>query len=208
MAIKTGSIFEQISDPIRQAIAENDFSGEQAAELVDELIKNGPNELLNTLLQGLEEMVDVQLEESRAFEERNHGRWKKPLDLLSAMWIACSELSEEHAHEGPVSVDKVVFDTLAHLQPRALLIASEIQCLLRGGFADGAMTRWRSLHEVVTTAIFIKKHGSESALKYRMSAHFRNYKVVLVYNEYCTRIHEERLIEEELAYLKLQRDEA
>jgi Family of unknown function (DUF5677) len=62
--------------------------------------------------------------------------------------------------------DKHLIDVLTRLHARACQITSEVECLLSGGFSDGAMARWRSLHEVAVVALFISKHGAECAERY------------------------------------------
>lgn len=51
------------------------------------------------------------------------------------------------------------FDLVVRHHARACHIANEILCLLKNGFADAAQARWRALHEVAATAMFIAKHG-------------------------------------------------
>jgi hypothetical protein len=41
-----------------------------------------------------------------------------------------------------------------------------VQTLLRNGFADGALSRWRTIHELAVTAMFIAEHGKPVADRY------------------------------------------
>src|SRR5690606_25657396 len=59
-----------------------------------------------------------------------------------------------------------VFEAMTHLHAKALLVTSEIICLLKGGFADGALTRWRTLYETKVVATLLRQEGQELALKY------------------------------------------
>lgn len=117
-------------DDFLEAISENDLSEEQIKELVNELSKEGASELHNALMQSAPSMLADETASRVGFEERNYLRWKKPLDLLMVLWRICEEVGEDHAHSGPREVGSLVFDTLAQLHPRALLVASEIMCLL------------------------------------------------------------------------------
>ena len=49
---------------------------------------------------------------------------------------------------------------------RSCLITEEIVCLLTAGFADGAMARWRTMHEIAVTASFIAANGEDLAERY------------------------------------------
>lgn len=111
----------------------------------------------------------------REFEDRCLERWMAAFDHLEIMWHVAEELGEKNSEEvrrtfgfdaGSVRV------ALDNLFPKALLISREIICLLKGGYPDGALARWRSLHEVVVTSMYISKHGEEVALSYLASFHF------------------------------------
>jgi len=57
-------------------------------------------------------------------------------------------------------------EALLRLHGRAVLISSEILCLIKNGFASGAFARWRTLFEISVFAIFIAKNGEEIAKRY------------------------------------------
>ena len=49
---------------------------------------------------------------------------------------------------------------------RSCQVTDEIICLLENGFADGAMARWRTLHEIGVVAAVISKHEEDIAERY------------------------------------------
>lgn len=113
--------------------------------------------------------------EGAAFESRNFQRWKPSFDHLEMMWMIASELGEMHGNAIQAETGKdnnAVMAALACIFPRALLVSQEIICLLKGGFPDGALARWRSLHELTVTAMYIAKHGEIAAVPYLLSFHF------------------------------------
>jgi hypothetical protein len=55
---------------------------------------------------------------------------------------------------------------LIRLLTRACQVTDEIACLLENGFADGAMARWRTLHEIAVVATVISQHGEDIAERY------------------------------------------
>jgi hypothetical protein len=59
-----------------------------------------------------------------------------------------------------------LIDVSLRLHARACQITEEVIGLLEGGFADGAMARWRSQHEVAVVAMFISAHGEDLAERY------------------------------------------
>src|SRR5260370_36714366 len=59
-----------------------------------------------------------------------------------------------------------LIDVLARSHARACQIVEEILCLLECGLSDGAMARWRTLHEVAVVASFVATHGEDLAERY------------------------------------------
>jgi len=51
------------------------------------------------------------------------------------------------------------FEALVRLQAGAARVAGEIYALLLSGYASGAHARWRTLHEIAVTALFIAQRG-------------------------------------------------
>lgn len=60
-----------------------------------------------------------------------------------------------------------MYDTLHRLHARACQIVFEIITLMENGLADGAMARWRTLHEITFVATLLAEHGEDLAIRYR-----------------------------------------
>ena len=73
------------------------------------------------------------------------------------------ELQTELTAEKPNLVNIMI-----RLHPSACLVAFETWELLAAGYAQGAFARWRTLHEIAVTALFIEEHGEDVALRYWM----------------------------------------
>lgn len=103
------------------------------------------------------------------FVSMNSTRWKEAFDLLELFVDVCTEAgSSFNTRVRPRAMaDKdVVFNVLVQLHARACLVSREILTLLVNGFADGAHGRWRALHELTVTSLFIAKHGSSTAERF------------------------------------------
>jgi hypothetical protein len=59
-------------------------------------------------------------------------------------------------------------EVLTRLHARACQVVDEILVLLTAGFADGAMARWRTLHEIAAIALFIGEHRGDLAERYAL----------------------------------------
>lgn len=109
------------------------------------------------------------LNEFDGFRLRLQTRWGKGFDALRMLIEMSREIgisyqrrvsrrrSQRKAHIGPA---------LHHLHVRALQISSEIMVLMENGFADGAMARWRTLHEVTCVAMLLDEGGDALAERY------------------------------------------
>ncbi|HVK81158.1 MAG TPA: DUF5677 domain-containing protein, partial [Verrucomicrobiae bacterium] len=86
------------------------------------------------------------------------------------MYTVAHELGAEahaRARRSRATTNLVLRQTLLHLHARACQVVAEIICLMENGFADGAMARWRTLHEIVVVGAVIAKHGDDIARRYR-----------------------------------------
>jgi hypothetical protein len=61
---------------------------------------------------------------------------------------------------------RALTDFLLHQHIRACSIYSEIIYLIKGGFGTGAITRFRSLHEVAVISEFVVENGEDAAESY------------------------------------------
>ncbi len=61
---------------------------------------------------------------------------------------------------------RVRTDLLIRLHVRACQVTAEIISLLENGYADGAMARWRTLHEISVVSMLISDNGDELSERY------------------------------------------
>jgi uncharacterized protein DUF5677 len=118
---------------------------------------------------------------------RNLARWCGAVDLLEMMWVISMEIGGECVKEAQDQAYACKTDALIHLHARALRITRETICLIHGGFADGALCRWRSLHEVAVTAFFLSQHSEEIAARYLASFCFSRLRAAEQLNAHAER---------------------
>jgi hypothetical protein len=83
-----------------------------------------------------------------------------------------------------------------------VLVGQEILCLLRGGYPDAALSRWRSLFEFTVTAKFIDTNDQTTALNYLASFDFKALRAAREHNKYAERANLGPFTDEELAALE------
>lgn len=139
-----------------------------------ELIRTVTEDLSCDVLADLKRRWRAESRRQRAelagFRKRLYGRWKVPLEGLRMMLTMSRELGDSVNQEIRQSPDassrRTLIDVLARSHARACQIVEEILTLLEAGFSDGAMARWRTLHEIAVAASFIAAHGEDLAERY------------------------------------------
>ncbi|TPL08673.1 DUF5677 domain-containing protein [Mesorhizobium sp. B2-4-11] len=110
--------------------------------------------------------TDIQIDQFRC---NLQARWGKGFDALGMLIELSRDIGTDFHRRASrsrsrrrVHLNKALF----HLHVRAIQIASEIMVLMENGFADGAMARWRTLHEVACVAMVLDGGGEALAERY------------------------------------------
>lgn len=139
------------------------------------------------------------------FNKNLKRSWGKAFDLLDMFYYVSLEGGSTF-NDGyrPIAAtdNNLVFDVITRLHARGCQIFSEIICLLKNGFADGAHARWRTLHELAVIALFIRERGNEIAEKYILHRGVEDYKAALKYQECCNDLGLEKLEEDAFNNIK------
>ena len=131
-------------------------------ESVSEDIAKG---LLKSLKGNWAKEHSLQVEDVLGFRTRLERRWGKALGMLRMLLTICREFGSEIA-KATRSDQSDLRNVLTRLHVRACQVTSEIILLLENGYADGAMARWRTLHEISVVMILMNEHGEELAKRY------------------------------------------
>lgn len=128
----------------------------------------------------------------REFRRQLLDRWDSPISRLEQLLVIVQDLgaavnAEIRAEAGSKRPFTIEVQTRFHA--RACLTTREIITLLRNGFADGALARWRSLHELTVVSIFIGA-DEELAERFRLYEAVESWKSAKRHNEHATRLHE------------------
>ena len=97
---------------------------------------------------------------------RCYKRWKPGFDLFQVFRHfsveAGSLFQAEFCRHDHYEHDPLL-GVLMRQHANACRIAGEVEALLRAGYPDGALARWRTLHEIAVAAILIRKFGISAA---------------------------------------------
>jgi len=130
----------------------------------------------------------------RGFNKRLIKRWDKPFRLLDLFLLISQEFGGMIWDEiNPLSEENYLPYVLMRLHARACQISGELIALLKHGYGDGALSRWRSLYETMIIASFIEKHGARTAKKYLKYSAVESYRAYRKYQENWERLQLEPL---------------
>jgi hypothetical protein len=180
-----------LTDMFRRLSAEGATPKQIAAALDKTLPKSLPK-AGTCLLAGLRKNAPEMLADRRAIGERFRRRlrrfWGKSFNLVRMLLEAAREAGEEantKSRPSAAAENDVTFDALVRLHARACLVTSEVLWQMEGGFASGAMARWRTLHEVTIVSFFIAQNGNAVAERYLLHHVIETEKAARQYNEHC-----------------------
>jgi hypothetical protein len=136
---------------------------------LEDVIEEAINIFIKLSKQNQNEALEQNRKNHQGFIEQNCTRWKAGLEQLELLFITSQEAAfsfQEHYLSIPELVNDPLLGVLMRLHANALRITSEIIHLIKGGYADGALARWRSLFEIAVTSLIIHKYGKQAAIDY------------------------------------------
>jgi Family of unknown function (DUF5677) len=165
----------------------------------------------NRLRADATEMLEQNRESQKGFEERLYERWREPLDSLECLIGLSMVYGQNHRDKlaGVVNeTNSAKFVALLKIHQRALQIANEILALLKAGYADGAIARWRTLFELAAISFFLKDNDNEVSQRYLDHAAIRRYADAKDYQRYYEELGHIPFEKEECEKIKQARQEA
>jgi hypothetical protein len=169
-----------------------------------DLPRNFGFDILLFLVEMQSKSVAVEWERSlRRFEARLYDRWSEPLERLQSYMVLNLEVTAWF--QSKYSIDSHTNRALGLVHARACDLAMQIYRLLKGGYPDGAIGRWRTLHEIAVTARLIAKFGDETAERYIDYHAVKNFYDAKKYQEHHTALGFEPLDENTLDDLEEQK---
>jgi hypothetical protein len=181
-----------------------DFLENRFPDLLQSIVADLAERMLPTLNREWPAQARSTARELRGFEKRLHHRWGLAIDRLQMFVALARELGESTIAAFPEHKDPPqphLLDVLVRIHARACQVAEEVICLLSAGFADGAMARWRTLHEIAVVALFLSEHGESLAERYVDHQAVESLWAANDYQRCCHRLGYEPLSEAEMAEL-------
>ncbi|MCG9738468.1 DUF5677 domain-containing protein [Shewanella insulae] len=157
-------MFEEILKHVKEQMDENSEPYE-----LSELLERSSLHLYELMSAAEEENVKELNLGSEEFNKMNYLRWKdgfQKLDMLRQISIEAGMEFQKHFLSIPEYETDPLLGVLMRQHANACRIAGEVILLLKGGYPDGALARWRSLFEISVTCLVINKYGRDAAKDY------------------------------------------
>lgn len=176
-------------------------------EIIESILTDFPRPLLDKMKTEASASLNSEMLFDQGFKKRNFERWEEPfnlLDLLISISIDVGENLKNRVRSQVVDDNNILFSLLVRLHARACLISKEVSCLLKSGYPDGALARWRALHETNVIIRFISKHGRPAAINYIDYEIVEMYKKATRLNEFQSKLNVAGVNDREISELKKQ----
>jgi hypothetical protein len=179
------------------------------ADAIRSILRDWPNLLLNRWTEDAPRTYAEMRAEQAEFETEVHKRWGNAIDSLDALISICRDIGQDFSSKVKKSQanDDPMLKSLIFLHMRSCQVSCEVATLLRAGLADGAVARWRTLHELAVTAAFIAKHGPSIAQRYLDHADMQTYLAAKEYQKYSQRLGRQPISAADMASLETRKAE-
>lgn len=212
---KMNKLHYEILKTINELCEENGINPNEIPDVIDETIESAATKTAKSMFEiinkDMPKILRAKRKEIKSFEKVHQKRWRRCLELLELQLVISEEISQEfhnnfdqNNEETDNALDYTSLEALHNLHTRAVLVGREILCLLRAGYADGALARWRSLHEiaVIISFICIAENRQEISTRYILSREVQALKSMKDFNKYVEKAKPERFSDEEIQYAK------
>lgn len=163
-------------------------SKEDFLKALEETIPSMAKSMSKSLLRGLRKTWPQTLAGLRAeidySRQRLRAHWAPAFDQLAVHIAVAAEIRDmlsQLLSRRKKSANLV--RALLLLHARACSTAHEVHALLEAGFPDGALARWRTIHEAGAIAAFLKAHGDTVAERYLLHQDVETLRALKKYNE-------------------------
>lgn len=180
-------------------------------EFLNEVTDRGTEVMLESLKRRWPKESREQTRDMDRFRRNLAMRWGAGLERLKMLCTISREFGSginSALRSGGGGDRPQTFDLLIRLHARACQIAEEVICLLGNGFADGAMARWRTMHEIAAVVCLLDEHGEGLAERYRVHEVVEARKAARQYKEFEAQLGVEPMDDETIEQIEKDYKEA
>lgn len=145
------------------------FNETQIHEVIEEFSVSHAKIVTKSLKSRWLEQFAYQKYQTEQFRHNLEDRWGNALHLLRMLLTISYEIGDEtyqRWRKSRARRNQFLREAIIKLHGRACQVAGEIIVLMESGFADGAIARWRTLHEIYVVMLLLSDNGDEMAERY------------------------------------------
>mgnify|MGYP006279082533 CR=1 FL=1 len=204
---------EELERLIAEQLSENELDGPDVGNATEQVIHDVLPAAADQVLASMKDLAPETLKYNRELEEgfrqRNYERWARGLDLIEILVAVADETGQAiNRAERPQAIEEndARFEAVVMLHGRAILVSREILCLMKGGFPDGALGRWRTLHEIAVVAHFLASQDRDISERYLLHRDVQAHKAMKQYREHQDRANLTPISEEDVEQARNRAD--
>ena len=174
-----------------------------SSELLKELVNDAALEILENSESNWAKYAEQKDRSMTSFVKEIDDIWHEPIKHLRKLKVVFYEEGEsafadvaKDISDGTQSRTSLL-DLSFMFHARACQLLDEIITLIRCGYPEAAMARWRTLHEVNVTASFIFERGEELAERYLLHDATESFRAMKEYCNCCERLGYDPISQEE-----------
>ena len=182
---------------------------QQALKMLPSIVDESAPGLVRALDRGWKAEQKRQRRTLRSFSKRLRTRWHGPLSQLEQFIVVATELGQtvnSRLRSRQPCPDPYLVEAQTRLHARACQTAREVLTLLSAGFAEGAMARWRALHEAAVVSMFIGQ-DEELAERYCLHNAVESLRIARQYRQHTVKLNLDPLTDAEVDVLQKTVDE-
>lgn len=186
--------------PLAEEMVENllDSHSEIFDDVIDKLVKV----MLSSMKKRESDVLFDQEALLWGFGDSIQEFWETALKTMQLFLVAADEASAAYSAEERELFHNDSWSLFTNVYARSVLVSKEIFILLKNGFPDGALARWRKLHELSTVALCINEHGNSVATRFMEHERVEAYKAALAHNANEKTLGVDKISEDELEEMK------
>jgi hypothetical protein len=189
---------------LNKGFSQNDYLKEKYSEFFRQTSGRISDKFYQRLKRNFLETHKSIKENNEIFENKLNEIWGEPLRLYAILLFFVSEIIIAYFEDGREDSKNekgkdFKFQALIRINFRACRTGNEILALLEKGYADGADARWRTLHELAVTALFIHKNDDDLAERYLLHANIESFQAMRARQKYSVRNKSEPFTEPSMA---------
>jgi hypothetical protein len=182
-----------------------EFIQTRVPDLVLAMVANYSAKILNHLMRTWRAESRRQKRLFAGFSKRLYARWGVAIERLRMLLTISREFGariNEEIRQSGLDNREHLAEVLTRSHARACQITEEIISLLSAGYADGAMARWRALHEIAVVSSFIAAGGEDLAERYTLHQVVESKRAADEYERYRDRLGYKPLKQKQIKHLE------